>query len=68
MEFWVRKHKQYYQGLRDDNDIKRAAYLTLRKIIREGLKPRPFFFPALRKSKQLLINRLKNILRQEVRR
>lgn len=47
---------------------KRAAYLILRKILREGLTPRPYFFPAFLHVRKRVIARIKQRLKEEVRR
>ena len=47
---------------------KRAAYLILRKILRDGLKPRPYFFPAYANAKLNVVKRIKQMLKEEVKR
>lgn len=39
-------------------DIK-AAYVIARKILRFGIRPQPFLFPAVRKNEEILKQRLK---------
>jgi hypothetical protein len=46
---------------------KQAAYLILRKILREGLKPQPFFFPSFLIVRERLVSRIKKIIKQQVR-
>jgi hypothetical protein len=61
---WVKR-----KGLvgNDETEQKQVAYLVLRKILKEGLKPRPYFFPAFQRVSKELIDRLRNILRQELK-
>lgn len=47
---------------------KRAAYLILRKILREGLAPRPYFFPAFLKVRKRVVSRIKQRLKEHIRR
>jgi hypothetical protein len=44
-----------------------AAYLILRKILREGLEPRPFFFNSFLIVRERLVARIKRILKEQVR-
>src|SRR6185312_3833428 len=50
------------KGLAEGKDIKQAAYLIARKIVRDGIKAQPYLYPAFEKNKLELIENLKREL------
>ncbi len=67
IENWVVRHKQYY-NIKKPSDIRQAAYFTFMKILREGLRPQPYLFPAFFEVRKRLLERLKNIIKTETQR
>lgn len=51
---WVKR-----KGIAKGDDTDQIAYLIARKILREGIRPQPFLFPAVQKNLIELKNRLK---------
>lgn len=51
---WVKR-----KGIAKGDDIDQIAYLIARKILREGIRPQPFLFPAVQKNLIELKTRLK---------
>lgn len=47
------------KGIATGKDIQQASYLIARKIVRFGIKPQPFLYPAFEKNKIELIENLK---------
>lgn len=45
---------------------RQAAYLILRKILREGLKPQPYFFPSFLIVRKRMIAEMKQLLKDQV--
>jgi HK97 gp10 family phage protein len=50
------------KGIASGKDIKQASYLIARKIVRDGIKAQPYFYPAFEKNKLELIENLKAAL------
>lgn len=57
----TRKAIRIKQGSEDDDRARQAAYAIAYSIIRNGIKPHPFFIPAVNHARVALENRLKNI-------
>jgi len=57
----VMRIKKWVQlkGLASGKDIDSAAYLIARKIVRDGIRPHPYLYPAFEKNKIELIKNLK---------
>lgn len=48
---------------RQQEEDKQAAYVIALKILREGIRPQPFLFPAVEKNRIALLNELKEIFK-----
>jgi HK97 gp10 family phage protein len=59
---WVKR-----KGIGKKGKERSVAYLILRKILREGLEPRPFFFNSFLIVRERLVARLKRIIKEQVR-
>lgn len=64
MELWAKRNKITF-GAKGKNKYKRAAFLIARKIAIVGVKPQPFFIPAIEavsdKIRQRVASIIKNI-------
>lgn len=59
LQTWVR-----LKGIAQGNEIKSVAYLIARSILRNGIKPHPFLYPAFAQQKPILEQDLENALKQ----
>ena len=50
-------------GSEDENRLAEVAYATALSILRKGIKPHPFLYPAIEKNKEILINNLKAVIK-----
>ena len=46
---------------------KQAAYLILRKILREGLSPQPYFFPSFFVARKRVLSRMRKLIKEQTR-
>lgn len=51
------------QWVKDRGIDQKALFPIMRKILRDGVRPQPFLYPAVNKNTPLLIQRLKNLLK-----
>ena len=58
----VKTHKRTMGKKQQETDDYAAAYQIALSIMRKGIKPHPFLYPAVEKNKVELINNLKEIL------
>jgi hypothetical protein len=63
----VKTRKRTGNKLTREKQDRQVAYLILRKILREGLKPRPYFFPAFFVARKRVMARIKKHLKDEIR-
>jgi HK97 gp10 family phage protein len=54
---WVKK-----KGIARGKDVKNVAYVIAVSILRKGIKPQPYLFPAYTAEKPKLLQRLKKLL------
>jgi hypothetical protein len=57
IERWVR-----LKGIAKGKEIKNVTFLIMRKILRVGVNPQPFFFPSIQKEIPNLTKKLKQII------
>ena len=50
-------------GSEDENRLAEVAYAIALSILRKGIKPHPFLYPAIEKNKEILINNLKAVIK-----
>jgi HK97 gp10 family phage protein len=61
----VKSHRVSFKATKDQNE--QLAYVIARKILREGLKPQPFLYPALINNEKKILDSLNVAFRQFMR-
>jgi HK97 gp10 family phage protein len=59
MQEWVRR-----KGIATGKDYKQVAYLIAIKIIKNGIKPQPFLFPAFNQQIPIIIENINTVLNE----
>lgn len=61
--FSIKTGKRTGNQQTQESEDKQAAYVIALKILREGIRPQPFLFPAVEKNRIALLNELKEIFK-----